>query len=119
MSTVYLSEVKSASKLDSYSGLRLDVDEDETDGLGATKSTPLLLETYGPTKNPERPLSPLLNHVLRPSKVPKSPEGRTSSLTELEDGKTSSFTDILESRDTDMDQAWMEMQVRAASRSDS
>lgn len=110
MSAVYLSSVPSASKLDSYTGLPLPDDE-----LGATKSTPLLLEGLGGSSN-----SPLLDKVLR-GKSLRDSVGGASSLEELGDaregqeeevlGKTSSFVDILESRDGERDQAWMDMQV--------
>lgn len=112
---MFLSRVKSASKLDSYTGLPLPEDE-----LGATKSTPLLLEGPSTSRWQHEPLSPLLDQVLRGESLRDSVgvEG-TSSLQELggrdkeeeEEKRTSSFVDILESRVSDMDQAWMDTQV--------
>ena len=118
MSTVFLSPVQSISKLDTFSGLPLPDDE-----LGPTRSTPLLSESSSsPTrKNPE-PISPLLDKVLRGAiglRLDSASPEATSSLKNVSDrhddvvkqGSTSSFTDILESRGSEMDQAWMEMQV--------
>ncbi len=123
MSTVYLSNLKGASKLDSYTGLPVEDDE-----LGASRSTPLLSGGLSPTS--KGTLTPLLNRVLRGKNLrdSKGLEG-ISSLLELgsrergdgaedvgegEEGgerRTSSFVDLLESRDIEMDKAWMDMQV--------
>lgn len=113
MATVYLSRVDSSSKLDSRTGLPLGRDE-----LGASQSSPVLQE--GSTAR-QQDLSPLLDKGdLRPKSVRDSlsPEV-TSSLKELGElereneavKRKSSFVDLLESRDIEMDQAWLDMQV--------
>lgn len=115
MSTVYLSSVQSASKLDSHTGLPV------TDGeSGATRSNTLLPKAPSPEARKKYPLSP---QTLEACESPRqSPSGSKSSLGEAEEEneeeegeegevKASSFGDILESRDTERDHAWMEMQV--------
>ena len=115
MSTVYLSSVQSASKLDSYTGLPLPSEDD----LPASGSVPLLLDSSS------RKNSPLLDKVLRGRGPPGGSVSSSQELGELRgegeegegereeegEGKASSFVDILESRDPERDQAWMETQV--------
>ena len=110
MSAVYLSSVQSASKLDSYTGRPLAEND-----LGATKSTPLLLD------GSSRKNSPLLDKVLRGKgledggsclqELGGAAQGGEEEGEEEEEGRTSSFADILESRDAERDQAWTETQV--------
>ncbi len=132
MSTVYLSEVESSSKLDSYTGLPVLQD----DGLGVSRSTPLLHD-WSPSSKRQKPTA-LLDGVLlkNASKFSngsnlaqaRGSSGRifSSSLTELEEvdggeeddddgGKSSlhsSFGELLQTRDSKSDQTWMESQVQ-------
>lgn len=128
MSTVFLAPVKSISSLDSYTGLRLPDDE-----LGPTQSSPLLLDETSPRQisaqqqpttptNTSKHLSPLLDQVLRAKGQYSSPNttspGATGGLKELGEDKkeerplSSSFTELLESRDLERDNAWMDTQVK-------
>lgn len=113
MATVYPSRVDSSSKLDSYTGLRLERDE-----LGASQSSPVLQEGLAARQHD---LSPLLGN-LRPKSLRDSliSEG-TSSLKELRElereneavKRKSSFVELLESKDIEIDQAWLDMQVQS------
>ncbi len=114
---MYLSPVEGKSKLDAHSGLV----SPDNDDLGHTKSTPLLLEGYSTRKITEDPIpspAPLLNnHVSRSTKCLRgsalSPEAILGKREDSAAMSSSSFTDILESRNLEMDQAWMETQVRS------
>jgi len=132
MSKVYLSEVESSSKLDSYTGLPV---SPKNDGLGSSKSSPFLQE-WSPESKHKKP-TPLLGGVLLKNASKFADESNlaelggsrfparrlSTSLKHLdevkdlnhlerghgdrEDSYHSSFGDLLQSRDSDAHQDLM------------